>query len=63
MSKKDDLKEKDVTFYKVDLIENAKNLFNVQPEVLAGALFDVDGDLSVAQAKGKLEEFLSKPIK
>lgn len=49
-------------FDKDDLIKDAFNLFGVNPEVMAGALYNVTEPLTKDQAKNGLEEFLNRPV-
>jgi hypothetical protein len=52
-----------ITFASADLIKDARQIFGVNPEVMAGALYQVNEPLSVDEAKKKLDAFLSRPIK
>lgn len=57
-----DKKEKAPVFSKGDLINAAPTVFGVNPEIMAGALFDVE-EATEAQAKKLLDEFLTKEVK
>jgi hypothetical protein len=53
---------KAVVFEPADLIKDARNVFGVNPEVMAGALYKVSEPLTIEDAKKKLDDFLSRPI-
>lgn len=55
-------KEKDPVYDKSELVAAANKIFKVNPEIMVGALIDVDQPISVADATKKLEAFLKKPI-
>ena len=51
-----------VTYDKGDLINASLTTFNVAPEVMVGALYDVTEVLTIAQAKERLKAYLERPI-
>lgn len=53
---------KEATFDKEDII-NAASQFDTTIEIMAGALYDVTGPITKADAKKRLDDFLSRPIK
>lgn len=55
-------KEPASTFPAADIIAAAKSRFGVRPEIMAGALHGVTGEITMEAAKAKLEAFLSRPI-
>jgi len=46
-----------------DLIVAALTLFKVTPEVMVGALYGVNDSITIAQAREKLSDYLTRPIK
>ena len=50
------------SFPKEDLIANGRDLFNVAPEVVAGALYGVTGELTIEETQGKIDDYLTRPI-
>lgn len=48
---------------KRELITAAKNLFKVRPEIMAGALYGADEQLTVEEATKLLDEFRKKEVK
>lgn len=55
-------KPKTPTYDKGDLIAAAPNLFGVQPEVMAGALFSIKKAITKDEAAKKLKAFLTKEV-
>lgn len=48
---------------KEELVRNARALFNVQPEVLQGALYSFDStEMTVQEAKQLLDQFLKRKV-
>jgi len=52
-----------VVFDKAALINSSKELFNQSPDVVTGALYNVNGELSIEEATKKINNFLERPIK
>lgn len=50
-------------YSKRELIAAAKTLFKVKPEIMAGALYGADEQLTVEEAKTRLEKFRKKEVK
>lgn len=57
-----DKKEKAPAFSRGDLITAAPTVFGVNPEVMAGALFNVEV-ATEAEARKLLDDFLTKEVK
>lgn len=55
-------KETASTFPVADLLAVAKSRFGVKPEIMAGALHGVTTEITLADAKAKLEVFLKRPV-
>ncbi|WP_136603663.1 hypothetical protein [Paenibacillus dokdonensis] len=46
-----------------ELIAHSKDLFDVKPEVMAGAFYDSEGELfTVSETKEKIEQFMKAKV-
>lgn len=50
------------TFDKSELIAGSPQIFGVNPEVVAGALHDVNEPISLEKAKKAINSFLKRPV-
>ena len=55
--------EKKATYTKEELINAAETAFNVRPHLLAGALRNLEGEITKEEAKKKLDAYKSRKVK
>lgn len=56
-------KEKPATYTKEELLNAADTAFNTRPHLLAGALRDVEGEITKEEAEKKLAAFKKRTVK